>query len=55
MISEFDCGNIRLIYYEAFLDINQAIARVKEIKNMTREKKEALIATKNPERNFLVI
>jgi len=45
----------KLIYFEVFPDINQAIAREKEIKNMTREKKEALIATKNPKWHFLSI
>ena len=43
------------IYYETYSDINQAIEREKEIKNMTREKKEAIIATVNPRWNFLVI
>jgi len=45
----------KLLYYEFFSDINQAIAREKEIKNMTREKKEALIAIKNPNWNFLAV
>jgi len=45
----------KLIYYETYSDINQAIEREKEIKNMTREKKEAVIATMNPKWNFLVI
>jgi putative endonuclease len=45
----------KLIYFEVFQDINQAIAREKEIKNMTREKKEVLIATKNPKWYFLSI
>ncbi|MDZ7291701.1 MAG: GIY-YIG nuclease family protein [candidate division KSB1 bacterium] len=44
-----------LIYYEYFPDIRQAIAREKEIKNMTRRKKEELIATKNPKWNTLRI
>jgi putative endonuclease len=43
----------RLIYFETYTDINQAIAREKEIKDWAREKKEALIATKNPKWNFL--
>ncbi len=45
----------KLIYHETYSDINQAIEREKEIKNMTREKKEAIIATMNPKWNFLVI
>jgi putative endonuclease len=43
----------RLLYFEVYTDINQAIAREKEIKNWSRERKEALIATKNPKWNFL--
>jgi putative endonuclease len=42
-----------LIYYEWTTDIRQAIAREKEIKNMTHEKKKALIATLNPKWNTL--
>ena len=38
-----------------FCDVDVAIAREKEIKNMTREKKEALITTKNPKWSFLLI
>ncbi len=45
----------KLLYYEYYNDINQAIAREKEIKDLSREKKENLIATKNPKMNFLVI
>ena len=45
----------KLIYYEHFTDVNQAIVREKEIKNMSREKKEELIKTKNPNLNFLSI
>ena len=37
-----------LIYYEYFTDIQQAIAREKEIKNMIRDEKKELIASKNP-------
>ena len=48
---KFYCYN--LIYYEHFTDINQAIAREKEIKKWRREKKDALIATLNPEWKFL--
>jgi putative endonuclease len=42
-----------LIYYEHYPDIKQAIQREKEIKNMSRKKKEELIATMNPKWNFL--
>ena len=45
----------KLIYYEYFADINQAIMREKEIKNMSRERKEHLIAVKNPEWHFISI
>ena len=45
----------KLIYFELFPDMNDAITREKEIKNMTREKKEELVATKNPKWNFLVV
>ncbi len=45
----------KLLYYEFFSDINQAIFREKEIKNMSREKKEKLITIKNPKWNFLVV
>ena len=45
----------KLIHYEHFTDIRQAITREKEIKNMSRLKKEYLIANKNPKWNFLVI
>ncbi len=45
----------KLIYYEHFTDVNQAIIREKEIKNMSRERKEELINKKNPKWNFLVV
>jgi putative endonuclease len=38
----------RLVHYEAFCDIRNAIAREKEIKDWTRAKKVALIESKNP-------
>lgn len=38
----------RLIYYEDFSDINQAIAREKYLKGKTRLFKENLIESKNP-------
>jgi putative endonuclease len=38
----------RLVYYECFNDPRGAIAREKEIKGWRREKKNALVETKNP-------
>ena len=38
----------RLMYYEAFGDIRDAIAREKQIKAWTRAKRVALIEAKNP-------
>lgn len=38
----------KLIYYEIFEDINEAIKREKQIKNLVRRKKIALIKTMNP-------
>lgn len=37
-----------LVYYEIFEDVNQAIAREKQIKAGSRAKKEALINDFNP-------
>lgn len=45
----------KLIYYEYYPDINYAIAREKQIKDMSREKKWELIASKNPYKNFLLV
>ena len=42
-----------LVYYENFPSIEEAITREKEIKKWRREKKERLIAMKNPDRDFL--
>src|SRR5947209_17338037 len=39
----------RLVYYEAFRYIGNAIAREKEIKGWTRNKKEALVQSMNPQ------
>ena len=39
----------QLIYFEAFEDINTAIAREKQIKGWLRSKKLALIETSNPD------
>ena len=40
----------KLVYYEDFGLLDQAILREKEIKNMTRADKEKLIDTINPQR-----
>ena len=42
----------KLVYFETYSDIKQAIRREKEIKDLSREKKKALIASKNPKWNF---
>ena len=39
----------KLVYYELFGTIEEAIAREKEIKKWRREKKDALINSMNPE------
>ena len=44
-----------LVYHEWHQYINNAIAREKEIKLLTREKKEALITSFNPDWKFLNI
>ena len=38
----------RLVYYEVFHQVGNAIAREKQIKSWTRAKRLALIKTKNP-------
>lgn len=45
----------KLLYWERFQYVQHAIAREKEIKGWSRQKKEALVATMNPEWNFLVV
>ncbi len=39
----------RLVHYEEYGEIDQAIAREKQIKGWTRAKKNALVAATNPE------
>ena len=39
----------KLVYYEKYSDINQAIEREKKLKKWRREKKEWLIKTMNPD------
>ena len=38
-----------LVYYESFSDINEAIAREKQIKGWLRARKVALVESMNPE------
>ena len=42
-----------LIYFEIYTEVTQAIAREKQIKGWIRAKKDALIATMNPDWNDL--
>ncbi|MDQ5938651.1 MAG: putative endonuclease [Patescibacteria group bacterium] len=42
-------GIHRLVYYEIFEDIYEAISREKQIKNLLRKKKIELIEKENPE------
>ena len=42
-----------LMYYEEFADVNQAIAREKQLKGWKRDKKIELIVSLNPERQDL--
>lgn len=39
----------KLVYFEEYKDINQAIAREKQLKNWNRKKKEWLIKKFNPD------
>lgn len=45
----------KLLYFEHFTDIRIAIAREKEIKDLSREKKMELIKSTNPFMKFLVV
>ncbi|MEK6154610.1 GIY-YIG nuclease family protein [Flavobacteriaceae bacterium 3-367] len=49
--SRYRCGH--LLYYEKFTWVHEALAREKEIKGWSREKKLELIKSINPELNFL--
>jgi putative endonuclease len=44
--SKYDCD--RLVYYESFDDVRNAIDREKQLKGWSRAKKIALIEAKNP-------
>ena len=48
---KYHCCN--LIYFEIYQTAKEALLREKQIKTWRREKKEALIATTNPEWNIL--
>ncbi len=43
--SKYNCN--KLVYFEEFLDINQAIAREKQLKSGNRKRKEDLINSMN--------
>jgi putative endonuclease len=45
----------RLVYFEHFRDVRSAIAREKQLKGWRRDKKNALIAKKNPHWNDLSV
>ena len=45
----------KLIYFERYSDVNMAIEREKEIKDISREKKEELIKTINPQWRVLKV
>ncbi len=44
---KYNCD--KLVYYELFFDINDAIRREKEVKKWRREKKNNLVESMNPE------
>jgi putative endonuclease len=48
---KYNCD--RLVYFETYNQVEQAIAREKQIKGWLRVKKNALVASKNPEWNDL--
>ena len=50
---KYDCN--KLIYYEEYKDIDEAIEREKQIKKWRRDKKEYLIKQLNPTWNDLSI
>ena len=45
----------KLLYYERFTDVNMVIAREKEIKDLSRERKLALIKQLNFYLDFLIV
>ena len=44
----------KLVYFEEYSDVEQAIAREKQLKKWSRAKKDSLIDTKNKERKDLM-
>jgi putative endonuclease len=48
---DYNCD--RLVYFEDYDEVDQAIAREKQIKRWTRAKKDALVAKMNPGWNDL--
>jgi putative endonuclease len=50
---KYNC--IYLLYYELYYNVRDAIAREKEIKGWTRQKKIDLIKTTNPQMVFLTV
>ncbi|MBN4057937.1 GIY-YIG nuclease family protein [Olleya sp. AH-315-K02] len=49
--TKYNCD--KLVYFEEFSDINQAITREKQLKSGNRKRKEDLINSINPEWNDL--
>jgi len=43
----------KLVYFEDYADVRDAIAREKQLKGWAREKKNLLVQTKNPDWNDL--
>ena len=48
---KYNCN--KLVYFEVFLDINQAITREKQLKKGNRKRKNDLVNSINPEWNDL--
>ena len=44
----------KLVYFEEYSDVNQAICREKQLKGWSRSKKNDLVLSKNPELNDLL-
>ena len=49
--AKYNCD--KLVYFEEFTDINEAISREKQLKSGNRQRKENLIDSINPEWNDL--
>ena len=43
----------KLVYFEEYTEINEAIAREKQLKRWSRQKKNALVESENPSYNDL--